>query len=99
MGVKPVKRELKWEVRILGQHNTHIGRRERNHIVNVLNNALSAYLTSHKIDVTMAGVCESPSNQEIDEFQSTYSYEPFDWRLAYENENPANVIQMFKNGA
>lgn len=95
----PPKRELRWEVRILGQHDTYIGRRERNHIVNVLNNALSAYLTNHNIKTTMAGVCESPSNAEIEEFQSTYSYAPVDWRKAYEYDETAEVINLFKDGA
>jgi hypothetical protein len=97
--MRPPKRELMWAVHIEGQHNTHIGRRERNQINNVLTNALTDYLRRHDIPYTMAGVFASPSGEQIDEFGSTYSYTPFDWRTAYENEEPAEVINLFKNGA
>jgi len=44
----------------------------------------------------MAGVCESPSDAEIEEFQSTHSDTPFDWRTTYKNEESAEVINLFK---
>ena len=64
----------------------------------MLNNALSDYLTRHDIKATMAGVCESPSDAEIEEFQSTHSHMPFDfdWRTWYENRESAEVINLFK---
>lgn len=82
---RPPKRTLTFTVTIEGHHNTWLGRRERNHLVNVFTNMANKYLRDHNISCRMVGV-EAPSNEDIDEFQSTYSESAPDWNAIAQEE-------------
>ena len=76
--MRPPKRTLTFTVEIEGQHDTLIGRRDRNYLVNILTNSVRDYLRRKDIPYHMVGV-DSPSNEDIDNFQSTYSYTAPNW--------------------
>lgn len=82
---RPPKRELSFTVTIEGKHNTLLGRRERNQLVNVLTNRVTDYLKEHDIPYSMVGV-DAPSNEDIDTFQNTHSYTAPDWNAIWREE-------------
>ena len=82
---RPPKRTLTFSVTIEAKHDTWLGRRERNQLVNVLTNATQRYVQDHSIPCLMVGV-SAPSNEDIDEFQSTYSSTAPDWSAIWREE-------------
>jgi len=82
---RPPKRELSFTVTIEGKHDTWAGRRERNQLINVLTNTVDKYLNDHHIPYSMVGI-KAPSNEDIDDFQRTYSYSPPDWNAIWREE-------------
>jgi len=82
---RPPKRELSFTVTIEGKHDTLMGRRERNQLINVLTNTVSRYLHDRHIPYSMVGI-DAPSNEDIDNFQSTFSYSAPDWNAIWREE-------------
>jgi hypothetical protein len=87
----PPKRTLTFRVTIEGSHDTWIGRRERNTLVNVIRNSMLKYLSDRDIPIQLISV-KSPSNEEIMDFQSTHSYVAPDWNAIAIEEREGREI-------
>ena len=90
---RPPKRTLTFTVTIEADHNAIIGRRERNQLHNVLTNSFAEYLRDHKIPYVMLDT-NAPSNEELEEFNSTYSYNAPDWTAIAREEIERQVAEL-----